>query len=370
MALAREVRVLVIGLLSAVFSFAGGVLCLAQPTNLPTTYHTDQGIAPRVQWNANFGYCGEVCFISAGLQFGQYCSQYTARNMASPSYRQTDEKSQLLLGAHNADSGPFRTVAAFAARQMRLEAADFPSGRQLTSRGFLTWIKDNFLRGRVVIIGVFNNGIRLGEWTGRDEGDDEYDHIVPVLQIGSDTPWAGHPRAFLPGDVITISDNGLYTPSDVPQFLFSYRIRGFLGNRVQANNPKGPVYLLKKSPPNYGIAIAGPLDRDKVTIPVTLKASRNSEPEMVDGSDTAPAPAPLTLTATVHIPDASKAWNVYCYTNFADVPVTNFNAQSSSASQTWHYPAAASSGRANKIITLDTNTAATVVFRAVPSDAP
>ena len=31
---------------------------------------------PRLQWNTNYGYCGEVSLISAGLFFGQYCSQY------------------------------------------------------------------------------------------------------------------------------------------------------------------------------------------------------------------------------------------------------------------------------------------------------
>jgi hypothetical protein len=323
-----------------------------------------------LQWNANNGYCGEACLVSAGLSFGQYCSQYTARSLASPSYRQSDAASQVLLGTGNRDSGPFRSVAEFAARQMRLDAAEFGSTWQFSSRGFLGWIKENFLRGRVVIIGVFNNGIRLGEWTARHGGDAEYDHIVSVLRLGSDQPLSSRPRAFLPGDTITISDNGLYTPRGIPQFRFSYRIGNFLGSRVQANEPDGPVYLLKKPPPNYGMAVSGPLDRDRVTVPVTLRASRNSEPEMRDGSDSPPAPAPLTLTAMVHLPDASKAWNVYCYTNFADVPVANFNAAAKSAARIWRYPAGASSGAAAKTITVSTNTAATIVFRAVAADAP
>jgi hypothetical protein len=36
-------------------------------------------IPPRLQWEANFGYCGEVSLISAGLYYGQYLSQYDAR---------------------------------------------------------------------------------------------------------------------------------------------------------------------------------------------------------------------------------------------------------------------------------------------------
>ncbi len=41
-------------------------------------------IPPRYQWNANNGYCGETSFISAGLYYGQYCSQWKARDIASP----------------------------------------------------------------------------------------------------------------------------------------------------------------------------------------------------------------------------------------------------------------------------------------------
>lgn len=36
-------------------------------------------IPPRHQWEANYGYCGEVSLISAGLYYGQYVSQYDAR---------------------------------------------------------------------------------------------------------------------------------------------------------------------------------------------------------------------------------------------------------------------------------------------------
>jgi len=37
----------------------------------------------QVQWPANFGYCGEISFIVAGLYYGQYLSQYDARALVS-----------------------------------------------------------------------------------------------------------------------------------------------------------------------------------------------------------------------------------------------------------------------------------------------
>ena len=82
---------------------------------LSTKYTLTIEIPPRHQWNANYGYCGETCFISAGMYYGQYCSQYTARHLASPDLPQNDVDSQLLLGVND-----IRT-----ARKMRLEAVEF-----------------------------------------------------------------------------------------------------------------------------------------------------------------------------------------------------------------------------------------------------
>ncbi|MCX7218504.1 MAG: hypothetical protein NTY70_06060, partial [Burkholderiales bacterium] len=41
--------------------------------NPPTgdSYAMSLAIPPRHQWNVNYGYCGEVSFISAGLYYGQ-----------------------------------------------------------------------------------------------------------------------------------------------------------------------------------------------------------------------------------------------------------------------------------------------------------
>jgi hypothetical protein len=47
---------------------------------LPVTFIKSNDIPPRLQWNHNAGYCGEVSLISAGLYYGQYISQYDARS--------------------------------------------------------------------------------------------------------------------------------------------------------------------------------------------------------------------------------------------------------------------------------------------------
>ncbi|ORY46796.1 hypothetical protein BCR33DRAFT_715229 [Rhizoclosmatium globosum] len=47
------------------------------------TYAGFPSFVPRVQWGANWGYCGELSFISSGLLLGQYVSQYDARGAAT-----------------------------------------------------------------------------------------------------------------------------------------------------------------------------------------------------------------------------------------------------------------------------------------------
>ncbi|MFM7146345.1 MAG: hypothetical protein ACKOW5_08410, partial [Actinomycetales bacterium] len=121
-----------------------------------------------MQWNANYGYCGETSLISAGMFYGQYTSQWTARSLASPGVAQTDRESQLLLGVNDMT----------AANRMKLSAVTFDSDQQTSTRQFLTWITSMVLRDHPVIIGLLLNMRRSD---GELPGDAEYDHIVPVL---------------------------------------------------------------------------------------------------------------------------------------------------------------------------------------------
>jgi hypothetical protein len=330
---------------------------LGQEAAITTRYSFSHGIPPRKQWDANFGYCGETSFISAGLHFGQYCSQFTARSLASPGAAQSSEESQLLLGVNDEA----------AARKMRLQATAFSSDTQRSIRALTDWIKDQTLKGHVVILGLFNNGIVLDEWTDITDGDPTYDHIVPVLGWGSNHVLADHSSTAFGGDVITFSDNGLFGEAPTYQFLYSLRMSSLPANRRQANNPNGLIYRLKNRAPNFAIAIAGPLDLDGVLVPVKLDASQNNEPELADGANAAPTPNPLTLTATVTIHDTSVAHTLYYYDDFAKVPVANFNANAAAAKLSWNIPANSGSTFSTAI---QTNTGATAVFRAVRQSAP
>ena len=190
-----------------------------------------------------------------------------------------------------------------------------------------------------------------------------------MLGWGSNSSLADYPDKAFEDDVITFSDNGLYGPVGDPpayQFLYSIRMRRFAGNRRQANNPDGFVYMLKNRAPNYAIAIEGPLDLEATTIPVSLAASESQEPEIADGSSVAPSPVALTLTATVQIPNPSAAYTLYLYDDFNKVPVAGFNASAAAAKQSWQIPANSGSTYS---VSVQTTTAVTSIFRAVPQSA-
>lgn len=361
-------------------------------------YHFRSKVVPRSQWNYNSGYCGETSFICAGLNFGQYCSQWTARMLASP-YPQYQARSQLLLGSGN-------DLAA--AKEMRLRASEFTpeanpdphelgapaDTNELIVHELIVWAKMHLVQGHVPIIGVFNNVIALGE---SPPGDTQYDHIVPVLGFASDWPlevWKDAAR-YHASDVITLSDNGLYGPVGDPErypFLYSYEVAGFQGTRDQANNPdEVPLYTLSNlsnipqsdGPQNYGIAIEGVLDHDGHCIPVRLTCDKDYEPDPAEMPPTPdlppyplaqtplanepPVPITIRLTASVELPDPSVAYNLYRYDDFAQVPVAGFNAAAGNASQVWSIPAGYGP---TYVVETEAWSYETVVFRAVPVSAP
>ncbi len=127
------------------------------------------------------------------------------------------------------------------ARKMRLQASEFFYLNQGNTKQFLSWVKSHTLAGHVVILGVFNNGIRLDEWTGRKDGDEEYDHIVPVMGWGSFASLEDYSADYFASDVLTISDNRLYGPFGTPpayQYLYSYYLKHFQGTRAKAEQPE------------------------------------------------------------------------------------------------------------------------------------
>ena len=322
-----------------------------------TTYTAGSRLPARIQWNANYGYCGETAFVSAGLYYGQYISQYDARAIASKNTRQSLESSQLLLGVND--------VAA--AKAMHLNATAFDTAKQPTSRAFLTWVKSNVVAGSPVVIGVFANQFRFDGTANPNAGYSEYDHIVTVTGITSTRPLTG-PTIYYADDVLTFNDGGIWTGTNgQPQNSFSYPFGTFATTRQRANARTGPVYSLK-SGADYGIAITGIIDLNRDTVPVRLTTSVNAEtPTMVDGSNTRPAAKPVTLTITVSSLKPGTTYNLYRYSSMANVPDSRFNANAAKAAQKWTITIPAGS---TFTMTQTINSNEIAVYRAVPAGAP
>ncbi|HEV7322322.1 MAG TPA: C39 family peptidase [Ensifer sp.] len=314
-------------------------------------------IPPRLQWEANYGYCGEVALISAGLYYGQYVSQYDARAIASKNIDQSRQESQLLLGVNDT----------YAAKHMRLKAIRWNTDAKPNGNDFLAWVKENVAAGYPVIIGVYMNHYLFEESEDEDAGEEEYDHIVPVIGVSSNRPFT-KPSRYDSDDVITFSDNGLYSGDGQPAYLYSYAFGSFQANRKEANSKSRPVYSLRRKGGNYGIAVTGIIDRDGKTLPIRLSTNANYEkPAMREGSNTRPKPQKLTLTVNVSGLRPGVPYTLYRYNNFDSVPESSFNANASKASKSWKFTVKAGSTFA---VTEEISSDQTAVYRAVPNTAP
>jgi hypothetical protein len=296
----------------------GGPIPLTSSASVPaltvgavTRQLTGNDIPPRLQWNANFGYCGETSMISAGLYYGQYASQYEVRQIASPGVPQSSAGSQLLLGENDMA----------AAKRLHLNAVEWKAPSAAPDpAGFLRWVSQNVTRGYPVAIGVYTNEYRFYGKTNPKAGDPEYDHIVPVVAASN--------RA------LTFSDNGLWAPGHKPPYLFSYPSSTFARSRAQANAHDAPVYSLAAATPDFGIAVTGVADPGHETLPVRVATNVNFEkPVMQNGTSVRPKPMPLVLTVSVSGLAPGVTYKIYRYGGFAAVPNRNFNAAASNADE-------------------------------------
>jgi hypothetical protein len=281
-------------------------------------------VGPRYQWNHNYGYCGEVSEISAGLYYGQYVSQYDAR-AAADDVPQNRYRSQLLLGVN----------ALRAAENMHLRAIARTGEANRSTEDFLKWVKENVLLGRPVAIGIYMNQFRFYGNRKPEAGSPQYDHIVPVIGIGS-----YHPRdepGYFPDDVITFSDNGEWSSSRrEAKYYFSYAFAAFQETRREANAHHGPVYSLTDDHRDFGVAIFGVQDGDDETLPVRVTTSINYEyPQIARGSSKRPPAEPLVLTVTVLGLTQGDKYNLYRYKTLASIPNRSFNKYASKAYEKW-----------------------------------
>jgi hypothetical protein len=276
-----------------------------------------QMVTPFYQWENNSGYCGEVTMIEAGLNNGQWMSQFNARLVCGSGLSQSgpdgacaahdnqpDYNSQLLIESPGTGvTGPNPYAAAVQClANSRLSASTFDYTAQAAGMSgyqqYLTWIKQKVINGHEVTVGLLARG----------DSDMQYDHEATVIKIG--TNHSPTDPAYYPDDVLYIEDHGNYTlyagkptgnPSIPPgaggnaaactPYIFGYTFESLANTREGANRKNAHAYSIVipgndaiqtytggsgyepvpiVGPHNYAFSVAGPLDADAETLPVVL----------------------------------------------------------------------------------------------------
>jgi hypothetical protein len=182
-------------------------------------------VAPFYQWENDNGYCGEVSMMQAGLNNGQWMSQFNARLVCGTGLSQTgpgagdswcsshnnfpDYNAQLLIEDPNTGvtgSNPYANAAVCLAN-FRLSGTTYPYSTGFHSanlglsgyQDFMSWVKNEVIAGHQVTMGVLS---KYGT-------DPQYDHEASVTAIG--TNHSTSDATYYADDVLYFDDHGGYT---------------------------------------------------------------------------------------------------------------------------------------------------------------
>lgn len=345
------------------------------PTSLIDGYETPNSnnfiyprktIQPIYQWQNNNGYCGEVSVMQAAMSFGgTWFSQFYSRflcgavldsipsgaelsnilpiNMEYPDPNLFSAGSSLnqtgpdgwceLFNAPNYNaqmeyedpnpnvvSGPNDFAhASLCVSNALMKSTIYPAESQKSGiagyQDFMSWIKNEVIKGNVVFLAVIIQG-----------GDDgEYDHEVTVTKIG--TNHDPNDPTYYADDVIYFEEHGCFSadlrtgrlyptnPSIPPgasdpssactPYIFGYEM-GVLGNsRRNANLPKSNLYSVVLPGPatetqqgtdgyestvnvttrNWAVSVSGLIDPDNVFLPVQIVISSSSTNGVLNPED-------------------------------------------------------------------------------------
>jgi hypothetical protein len=404
---------------------------LADGTTPPATtafIYPAKRVTPFYQWINNNGYCGEVSMIQAGMNNGQWASQYNARLLCggqangsdgpvgapllqSGPDASCDTNAQLLLDTGSSDSAS-TCLSNFGLAGQLFDYGAEPSGTA-GFQSFLAWVKARTIAGDNVTIGILDS----------NGNDSEYDHIVSVVKIG--TNHATTDATYYDDDVLYFDDHGLLTFEDggdtgnpaIPPgtgsdtsgctpYVFGYSF-GTLGQTAAAAHASGAkayaIVIPGTSTHNYGFAVSGPLvaDGGAELLPVILAiytsstgGAANPDSPLVgfnyeaphigakdDGTSCTNATPSSWMTigfeVTVSGLTAGTSYNLYEY-DFPNVsgigsaaalaiPTENFNAHASQASATVTFTA---TGPTFTYVVPPRTTDRTIAFRAVAAGGP
>ncbi|MGA3210996.1 MAG: hypothetical protein ABSD20_06785 [Terriglobales bacterium] len=197
---------------------------LVDGTTVPATtsyIYPSQTVVPFYQWENNNGYCGEVSMMQAGLNHGQWMSQFNARLICGTGLSQSgpdgwcadyknvpNYNAQVLLESPGTGvTGPNTYAdAALCLSNSQLSAKTYPytSGFKSANTGmsgyedYMSWVKNEVIAGHQVTVGIL--------W--KYGNDPQYDHEVSVIKIG--TNHSPTDPTYYADDVLYLDDHGLY----------------------------------------------------------------------------------------------------------------------------------------------------------------
>jgi len=334
----------------------------------PTTnfIYPRQVVVPYYQWENNDGYCGEVSMMQAGLNNGQWMSQFNARLICGTGLSQSgpngacaarggqvNYNAQLLIeNPGTGVSGPNRYAnAAQCLSNSRLHASAFDYSNEVPGmdgyRQYMSWVKKELVLGHQVTVALLMNG----------GNDPQYDHEVTVIKVG--TNHSPDNPTYYPDDVLYFDDHGVYTlsghkftsnPSIPPgagsdstgctPYVFGYSFASLANTRQGANRNNAHAYSIVipedriihtstggsgydtvpiRGPHNYGFSVSGPEDLSSETLPIALSIAG---PTYTDGL---PNPHdPLASFSYENPKIGASNWGLSCTNRPPSEWMTNF----------------------------------------------
>lgn len=253
-------------------------------------------VLPRYMWGWQpgvSGYCGETSFQSHGIFYGNWISSDVVRSNA--------DQSELLLGVNDADC----------ANNLDFSYTKFDETTEPTPQyvPYATFVKSQIDAGNIVVTGVF-------EKMTVDNGDDQYDHIVPI--IGYEVASAG---ATLPINGVFYHDLYLNATRYLALPLMAQ-------TRDQCSLSSDPTvqpfdYCIPATK-TYAIALTGNVDENSETMRMMLQMPDWTEPDYSKEDAIHQPTVEYVVSAVISGLTSGTAYTVLRFDQTATVPSSGF----------------------------------------------
>jgi hypothetical protein len=245
---------------------------------------------PRFMWGWGpglSGYCGETSFQTNGIFWGSWIS--------SEYVRTADGGSELLIAVND--------VTAAKNLKMTYESWNY-NAKNPQAPNFIAWLRGHINNGHLVAIGVFEK---------LPSGDEDYDHIVPVVGYQYDSS--------------TGATNGIYINDlymSTPRFISASAGVTSRKGCSQSSAPSQPYNYCIPSSVDYGIAFTGIQDTKKETYRMTLQMPSWTEPDWGKEDKVNAKPVSFTISASVQGLTVGSDYTILRFDSYSTLPTSGF----------------------------------------------